>query len=227
LKKISRENITLRVYEEIKKDLMTGFFKPGERLSIRGLAKQLGTSSTPVREAVVRLVSYGALKMKPSRSITVPILSRDQYIENRNLRTVIEGLALRTATQKINKIQINKMKNINSQLNVAMEEKRYDKILEFNHMFHIELCKASGLPTLLIIAEILWLQIGPLLNYMFPRSPDLTKNSWSIYHPQIVKALENRDSDKAVKALEDDLVRGGQPILNYFDQKKVRQRDII
>jgi DNA-binding GntR family transcriptional regulator len=59
LKKIPQDNLMSRVYQEIKTALTAGRFKPGERLPIRKLAQQLGTSPTPVREALQKLVSYG------------------------------------------------------------------------------------------------------------------------------------------------------------------------
>jgi DNA-binding GntR family transcriptional regulator len=63
LKTIEKENLSSRVYSEIRNALMNGQYEPGERLRISALAEQLGVSITPVREAIFRLVSEQGLEM--------------------------------------------------------------------------------------------------------------------------------------------------------------------
>ena len=46
------------------------------------LAEKMGTSTTPVREALLKLVSYGALDMEPAHPITVAVLNKEKYLEN-------------------------------------------------------------------------------------------------------------------------------------------------
>ncbi len=95
----------------------------------------------------------------------------------------------------------------------AYRNGRYADVLIKNHSFHIELCKASEMPTLVDVVEILWLQIGPSLNLLYSEK---TLGSES-YHPQILKALEDRNPEEARKAIENDIIYGGAPLLSYFD----------
>ena len=85
LDKLHRENLTSRVYEGIKEALIKGHFRPGEKIGIRKIASEMGTSPTPVREALLQLVSSHALEMKPAHSVTVPVLTKDIYLEIREL----------------------------------------------------------------------------------------------------------------------------------------------
>ena len=204
-----------RVYQEIKIALMAGRFKPGERLAIRSLAQQLGTSPTPVREALLKLVSYGALEMAPAHPITVPVLTKARYLENRTIRIVNEGLAAEEAAKKVSGNQLETLKNINAEMVKAHRSARYADVLIKNHAFHIELCRASGMSTLVDIVEILWLQIGPSLNLLYSEK---TLGSES-YHPQILKALEDKHPEKARLAIENDIIHGGAPLLSYFDSE--------
>ena len=105
LSKISRENLTSKVYQQIKEAIMSGHFQPGERLPIRSLAEKMGTSITPVREALLKLVSLGALNLKPAHPISVPVLNKEKYLENRTIRIAVEGLAAAQAAMKIKKQQ--------------------------------------------------------------------------------------------------------------------------
>jgi len=213
LNRIPPDNLMSRVYQEIKTALTAGRFKPGERMAIRKLAQQLGTSPTPVREALLKLVSYGALEMAPAHPIVVPILTKARYLENRTIRIVNEGLAAVEAARKISHTHLEKLKNLNAEMIKAYRNGRYADVLIKNHSFHIELCKASEMPTLVDVVEILWLQIGPSLNLLYSEK---TLGSES-YHPQILKALEDRNPEEARKAIENDIIYGGAPLLSYFD----------
>ncbi len=216
LKKVTRSNLTSQVYEEVKNALMTGRFLPGERLSIKDIAEKMGTSQTPVREALLRLVSYGALEMKYSHPILVPVLNKERYLENRAIRIVNEGLAAETAAKKIDPADLDRLWKINQTMLAAKKAGRFKEVLIKNHAFHIELCKAAQMPSLLAIVEVLWLQIGPSLNLLYPGTPDEDARTRYNYHGEILAAIEAQDPKAAVEALRQDLIFGGKPLLDKF-----------
>ena len=65
----------VRVYRALARGLMAGMFSPGEAVTLRILARRLGTSAMPVREAVSRLIAERALVLLPNRSVIVPRMS--------------------------------------------------------------------------------------------------------------------------------------------------------
>src|SRR5260370_24831384 len=69
------ETLAQRAHRELRAALMRGDFLPGTALTLRGLAERLGTSITPVREAVSRLAAEQALELPPNRAIVAPALS--------------------------------------------------------------------------------------------------------------------------------------------------------
>lgn len=75
LEPIAKHNLSSRVYLRIRDGLVNGQFEPGERLTIGILAKEMGVSSTPVREAIFRLVSEQALEMKAATAVNVPVIT--------------------------------------------------------------------------------------------------------------------------------------------------------
>ena len=87
-----------RAYEQIKKGLISGAFRSGQTLVIRTLAGTYGISTTPVREALQRLVAERHLELLPNRSIVVPLISADRFIELFRIRRELEGLAGELAT---------------------------------------------------------------------------------------------------------------------------------
>ena len=226
LKKVNQENLTTQVYERIKNALMRGQFHPGDRLAIRPLAERLGTSPTPVREALLKLISFGALEMKPAHPIVVPTMTRDKYLENRTLRISIEGLAAETAAANIKKTDIDHLKKIHNDMVKAHRAGDHQLILSKNHSFHMELCKAAAMPTLVFVAEILWLRIGPFLNMLRPQKiQQSTTGSREHEHLKIIRALETGNGTAARKALENDLVQGGAPLLDYFSHIEESQNE--
>ena len=100
--KVQRTNkLSTRIHGELQELLIAGEYAPGERLKAAVLVEQTGTSITPVREALIRLVSENAIEMYSPRSFAVSGLSNERYREVRKMRTALEGLATELATENI------------------------------------------------------------------------------------------------------------------------------
>ena len=78
------------IYQALRARLATGAFAPGESLSLRSLASELGGSVTPVRDAVWRLTAEHALAIGPTRRISVPEMDRDGIAELMRARALLE-----------------------------------------------------------------------------------------------------------------------------------------
>jgi len=104
----ARENVTLRdrVYGDLRHALMTGRFLPGQKMPIRALAAALGTSLTPVREALRRLITEGVLEGQSNRSVRVPLMTRTKILELRELRVTLESIAAARAAEIITRDEV-------------------------------------------------------------------------------------------------------------------------
>lgn len=98
---VARDNLTARVYQELRQALMEGRFRPGHRFKIRQLAQSMGVSETPIREALMQLVRERVLDMRAARSIAVARLTSAQYQELRAIRLLLEGFAAEQAATRI------------------------------------------------------------------------------------------------------------------------------
>lgn len=85
------ENLQERLYQRLREDLLAGRFQPGERLKIRDLANQWGTSPMPVRAALQRLVAEGALEGEAQRSLRVPLMTRERFLQILQVRLSSKG----------------------------------------------------------------------------------------------------------------------------------------
>ena len=92
-------NLTQKAYWHIHDKLCHGVLQPGSRLSNRKVAKEIGISFTPVREALSRLVSEGLLEYRQGVGVFVPVVSIQEIRENYELCEIIESeVATRAVT---------------------------------------------------------------------------------------------------------------------------------
>ncbi len=84
--KMKHVSLTLQVENDLKHQLSIGALKPGACSITKNLAEQLGMSITPVREALLRLVSVNALSVAPAQAFTVPEVGKRQLDEINRIR---------------------------------------------------------------------------------------------------------------------------------------------
>lgn len=101
LEKAQRVSLTMQVEHSLKGALITGSLKPGARLITKEIADKLGTSITPVREALLRLVSSGVLHATPAQAFLVPEVTLERYNEINAIRKQLEPMAVAAACQKM------------------------------------------------------------------------------------------------------------------------------
>lgn len=206
---LDRENLGSAVYLALSEKLVKGHFQPNDRLRIRELAEQLGTSVTPVRDAVLRLVQDRALVMRSPRDIRVPILSSPEYLEIRTIRMNLEGLAAETAARFVDEATLDGLRAIIAANEVAIESGDAGTATELNQVFHFRLAEVARMPVLRRILQRLWLQMGPLIAEMY-----LTSGREVLaQHHVLVDALARGDAASAAAAIRRDIMEGGAPIL--------------
>jgi DNA-binding GntR family transcriptional regulator len=215
---IGRRSLSAIAYDKLRKALMTGELQPGQRLSGRILATRLGTSLTPVREALLQLVTEGTLEMEAGRSISVPVLTRSAYLELRDIRVSVEGLGAERAAEVIPKGAIDQLAQIHESLIAAKAKGEFAAALRWNEAFHIGLATAAGMPRLLKVVEGLWSQSGPFLNYLFARSSVTVSEPHPHPHMLVLEALHRRDSAAAAAAIRQDILGGGANLLERLTE---------
>src|SRR5262245_20872628 len=115
-----RDTMRVRVYRALARGLMAGLFKPGEAVTLRSLAKRLGTSAMPVREAVSRLIAERALVLLPNRSVIVPRMSRARYIELTETRQMLEGMVTEAACARATPALMRKLSESKQAINASV-----------------------------------------------------------------------------------------------------------
>ena len=192
------------VYGELRRSLMTGVFRPGEKLSLRTLSEQMGTSIMPVREAINRLVAERAFDLLPNRQIQVPIMTAPRFAEIAHWRIALETHATRMACRWITPDAIETLVTLNARMIDAAAGDRRNELLPINYDFHFAIYRQSRSTVVLPMIESLWLQQGPFTFYSSPSPLTL----WDAqHHVELIAALRVRDADRAAAALSADIER--------------------
>ena len=190
MEEIDKSSLTKRIYAAVREGLSTGQFQPGERMNVRQLSESLGTSQTPVREALLQLLAERVLITGEARSIQVPQLNKRSYMELREIRVALETLITRKATlgtQRENTIR--RLEQIHAELIEAKTNGDFKAAMRLNRSFHFELYRIADMPSLLAIIDNLWVQVGPFLNFLYP-GPDTNQKQHE--HLVIINAVKSK-----------------------------------
>ncbi|GEO16651.1 GntR family transcriptional regulator [Microvirga aerophila] len=198
------------VYQNIAEALIKGALRPGARLKIRDLAQEMGTSVTPVRDAILRLVHEGALLLKSPRDIRVPVLHPDRYLEIRTIRLKLEGLAAERAAAMADTNDIKRLEMLISNNERALSARDFALATEINQVFHFELANVAAMPILRGILHNLWLQMGPIISAAYGEGG----RTMIEHHYDVLDAIRKHDAQAAKQAIRDDILSGGDIILN-------------
>jgi DNA-binding GntR family transcriptional regulator len=208
LQKPERVTVADQIYNETRQLLMSGAVPPGEKVTLRGLAAVLNTSPMPVREAVNRLVTEGALEMLPSRGLRVPKPSLSKFREIVRIRLCLEGFAAAEATRVIDDLDVLTIQGHVEEFKRLGHQSHIDvlKTVEANRNLHFCLYRAAGMPMLVSMIENIWLQIAPLFSLSMG-SRDRESASWESFehHDSLLRSLKARDPEGVREAVVADI----------------------
>ena len=125
-----------RTYDFLKSNILSGHFEPGHRLIEEDLAEELGVSRTPVREAFHKLELEGLLTPLETRGFIVPKDSKDEMEELFEIRSILEGYALRIISEIVSDEIIDQLNGFVEKADEAFREKDLEGIYASNTQFH-------------------------------------------------------------------------------------------
>ena len=209
---IRHENLGDAIYARIARDLIRGRLRSGQKVTIRGLAEAFGTGTTPVRDAVMRLLQDGALEQRSARDVRVPVPDIAQYREIARVRIELEGLAAASAAERIDPAGLAALHRLVARNVAAVERADWSAAVECNQRFHFALAETARMPILLGILERLWLRMGPLLaDYYAATGAEMT-----VHHVAIVDALSRRDGGAARAGMAQDIADAAGGISSHI-----------
>ena len=197
------------VYEELRRQILFGDLAPGQPVTIQGIAEALDAGLTPVREAIRRLTSAGALTMMDNRRVTVPALTEQCIEELDFMRKKLEPALAGRAVIHITPDALLDLTSEDTALNSAIERGDISAYLTHNYKFHAKLYATAQAPIIAATVDRLWLRFGPSLRVVCGRYGTMNLPD---KHADLLMALENKDRTAAEKALTEDVDQGMEQI---------------
>lgn len=197
-----------RIYEEIRRSIIVGRWRSGERLGLETLADRYGTSVTPVREALQMLTQEGLVTNKPHAGFFVTKVTLKELSDLLELRGILEVAAVERAVPRISEETIDELEHVHAGY-TGDDEASYERYITENRRFHVTIAEASGNHEL---AEELGKLHDRLARYfVFVHTGDEMETR----HRNLIQAMRNRDVDAARDAIQREVRETRQLTLDH------------
>lgn len=203
--RLNGETVQQWAFRRLRRTVMSGRFPPGRAVTIRGLAEALGTSPTPVREALRRLVAERALVLLDNRRVRVPEMTAQRFEDLVAVRTLLETEAAARVLPFADAAFLDRLARLNRASDDAVAAGDLEAIIETNLAFHAALYGAPADNVLLPLIESVWLQIGPFMRMALA---DLHRSYPVDRHAEALEALAAGDEKALRRAIEADIRDG-------------------
>lgn len=199
-KRTDASTLSRFIRDELRDNILSGRWEPGDRLQLKQLSDQFDTSSTVLREALARLAAERLVVLKPNRGFFVPTLSLDELRYITELRIVNERFGVELALERGDLTWEGDL--IAAHHRMERTERR-DKDnrptvewAEAHQAFHSQLIAACGVPVLIDFTNTLS-DLVQLYNRWATQSTNWTGRDLSSEHDDILQAALDRDAQKA------------------------------
>jgi DNA-binding GntR family transcriptional regulator len=204
-----KELLAEKVYQGIRRMIADYRWKPGVRVNVTKMARELGVSRTPVWEAVRRLEQEGILQSIPNRGVFMAETSLERSLEVIQARGALDLLAVRLAAARMTRRVADRMRRSLSEQLQAIENEDVVLYSSADFRFHHLIYAASGNGYILELFESIALQMRPTRLKILPALPSLY-----LCHQEILQGLADGDSDRAEKAM----IRHTEIVLNLTQE---------
>ncbi|HYC80185.1 MAG TPA: GntR family transcriptional regulator [Solirubrobacterales bacterium] len=186
--------------EELRRSIVAGDLRPGQRVGQEEIAERLGVSLAPVREALAALEQEGQLTYRPRRGYFVTELRLEDLREIYELRTLLEDRAVRRAAPLLDDDALERIELAAREVVEAAAAGDVAAELAANRRFHFALLDAPGQSHTLRLIRQLWdsTETYRALYYNSPRERTEAVRA----HERIVAALRDGDPDRLVTELD-------------------------
>jgi DNA-binding GntR family transcriptional regulator len=190
------EPLAAVVGRNIRAAILDGRLKPGDRIRQEDIARRLGTSRIPVREALSQLETEGLVSLVPHSGARVAVMDREGFSELYRLREAVEPMALAESASRLSDEQLAHL----AELVEIVEDAADDPLrwLEADRRFHLESYAAAPLPRVLSMIEGFWNQTQQYRRaYLHMVQTNL--EVVNAEHRLLLEALERRDPRDAAE----------------------------
>ena len=206
------ENLSARVYNEIKNLILCNEIMPGQKLHHQQLSERLGVSRTPIREALTRLVQEGYVSFLPNRGFTCKEIRMQEAEELYELREALEAFAVEKAIATLSEKALRQLRDRVTAYGRDVQKRFTRDRLVYDQDVHLQIAQLTGNETL-----------RNTLSHVFERIV-LKRRTDGLYDPargvaahqehlRLLEAMERRDAPTAVAILRNHIQAGKKNVM--------------
>ena len=181
------------VYDALIDLIVGGELPPGQHMVETDLARQLGVSRQPIREALHRMEAEGWVDLRPSQGAFVHVPTDQEVDELLDVRALLEAETARLAARAVSPAQVGRLTGICDQGQAAAERDDFAGAVAANDAFHAEVAVMAGNAVLAELAGI----VGRRVQWYYRMvAPARGHGSWA-EHRELIAAIEASDAERA------------------------------
>jgi DNA-binding GntR family transcriptional regulator len=196
----ARSVLADQVKDRLLEEIVSGRYPPDSRIVETQVARELGTSQAPVREALRGLEALGVVEITPFRGARVRRSTRAELLEAYDVRAALEALGARLAVPRLTEDDLAALTAAVEEMQRCAEADDGHGVAEADARFHALIVEAAGNATLARV----WRGLQPISRtYVTLVVPGADPRWSAALHPPILEALRRRDPGEVVAALID------------------------
>ena len=207
LEPIRLRSLREHVHEELRQAIISGRLKAGAKLNERQLSADLGTSTSPLKEALRQLEAEGLVRTEPRRGTYVTFSAR-QAEEMMLARAALESVIARQAAKHATDEALDAMQVTLEKMRAAMESGDVENLIASNEAFHDAIHEASGCDYLCRLQNAQ--RTYDHAARVTVLSSETVRRASFHEHEAILRAIQARDEDSAERLMRKHIMDAGQ-----------------
>lgn len=186
--------------EEIREMILSGQFKPGEKVNIDKLSRALSISKTPIREALKELGREGLLSYQAREGWSVASHSPEEFSQLEELQQVLRSYIGSNIYKFVDNLDFEELENINDNIIHFVNTKQYDRAFLENDKFHMKIYGAY--PNKIILEQLrqvnnaIGLQRRFILKECIEKDPKFYLDNLKKQHKEILDSLKSKNAER-------------------------------
>ncbi|MFJ5698636.1 GntR family transcriptional regulator [Arthrobacter sp. NPDC093139] len=187
-----------QAYQTVKARIVGGTYTPGYRLVLGTIARELGFSVVPIREAIRRLEAEGLVKFERNVGATVAGIDPTEYLYTMQTLSIVEGAATALSAPLIDSVSISRARAINEEMRECLEHFDPVRFTRLNQDFHSVLFEHCPNPHILDLVHRGWNRLASLRSSTFRFVPGRAHESVD-EHEALLRLIETGADPDAVE----------------------------